>query len=291
MSGQFNFNTIIEFMFNSRGGRNCISRGPARNDYQGNVWSNYGNMMTSPYSYNEFGGYNNFGNMMQPPCAYNQYEGCDNNNGFGKFLGYLGIGLLGYGIGNSKGDSLGDKISNFINRLLGKSEEPKTQTIGEKFDDWSQQKNITGSFDFTSKYKDGSKTLDNYKEDATSFAKDYIKLYDTNGDGKIDYEEFKAKEIADAKKAGTELDPTNSDVIASTMNGFKLLDQNGDKMIDEKEETAAIAAMDKGPDENVTGNITAQKFSSYGALLGDESKKNEMQTKLKNAYEFLYGKK
>lgn len=149
MSGRFgNLGGFIEIMFNSRGNSYIPGGGCCCNNSFGNIWGgNFGGMMPFANTYNPFGfnnfGYSNFGSMFMPQFggsqfggygefnnygsefgAYAQFGGSDygcqrNNNGFGKLLGYLGVGLLGYGVGQSEGKTFGDKFSNFINTLLG----------------------------------------------------------------------------------------------------------------------------------------------------------------------------
>lgn len=159
MSGDFgNLSGFIEIMFNSRKGNSYMPGGGCCNNSFGNIWGgNYGTMMPFANTYNPFGlnnfEYSNFGSMYMPQfggcnpyggsqfggygefnnCgsqfgAYAQFGGSDygcerNNNGFGKLLGYLGVGLLGYGIGQSEGNTLGDKVSNFFNKLFGNKTE------------------------------------------------------------------------------------------------------------------------------------------------------------------------
>lgn len=154
MSGRFgSLGGIIEIMFNSRRGNSCMPGGGCCNNnfgnYFGNIWgSNCGAMMPfantynpfgfnnmdsmfmpqlggyNPYCGSQFGGYGEFDNSGSQFGAYAQFGGSDygchhENNGFGKLLGLLGVGLLGYGVGHSEGKTFGDKFNNFINTLLG----------------------------------------------------------------------------------------------------------------------------------------------------------------------------
>lgn len=152
MSGQFgSLGGIIEIMFNSRRGNSYMPGGGCCNNNFGfgNIWGgNCGAMMPFANTYNPFG-FNNMGSMFMPQLggynpycgsqfggygefdnsgsqfgAYAQFGGSDygchhENNGFGKLLGLLGVGLLGYGVGHSEGKTFGDKFSNFINTLFG----------------------------------------------------------------------------------------------------------------------------------------------------------------------------
>lgn len=134
MSGFFNnLSGFLGIRFNS-GGDGIYQPGGCycNNNFFGNIWGgSYGTMMPFGNTYNPFG-FNNFGSMFMPnyginQCggynqfggygefnnygsqfgAYGQFSGSDcgcnqNNNGFGRFLGYLGVGLLGYVLGKQK---------------------------------------------------------------------------------------------------------------------------------------------------------------------------------------------
>lgn len=180
---------------------------------------------------------------------------------------------------------------------------PAVETIGTKFDDWTM-KIAKGekpeAFDFVGSdfLKDitenkGQNAGTIYKNGALNFAKSYINLYDKmgiNNDGKIDFNEFKAKEIADAKKAYPDMDIPYDEEVSKK--GFTLIDQNDDGFIDEQEEAAAIAVIDKNPKtrEN-NGKISIDEFVDTSKALANDSLKETMQAGLKEAYAMFFGKK
>lgn len=190
MSGRFgNLGGFIEIMFNSRGGNSYMPGGGCCNNNFGNIWggncgtmmpfantynpfcfnnlgySNFGSIYMptlggcNPYGGSQFGGYGEFNNYGSEFGAYAQFGGSDygygrSNNGFGKLLGYLGVGFLGYGVGQSEGQTFGDKFSNFINTLLGNKakkdsadktieQEPKINLDGDKNKDANADVNTT----------------------------------------------------------------------------------------------------------------------------------------------------
>ena len=80
------------------------------------------------YEMEDRGIFANYGRMM-PPSPYGGQFGRPPLFGrnFGLLLAGGGIGALAYGIGNSQGNTFGEKIRNIFSRLFGNAPAPEAQ--------------------------------------------------------------------------------------------------------------------------------------------------------------------
>jgi len=187
---------------------------------------------------------------------------------------------------------------------------PATPSKAEKLDNWmitNAQKASKGEAvkDFELVGPEFANDINNnggknaqkiYNGQVGAVAKDYIGLYDKFGkkDGVVDFNEYKAKEKADYKKAfpnGT-MNFNDPAYQAIEKKSFDNIDLNHNGVIDPDEMTTVLGDFDKNHDPkgtagsgNINGNIRMKDYMAASALLPEDGAKAE----LKEMHKLLFG--
>ena len=171
------------------------------------------------------------------------------------------------------------------------------QSKAQQFEDWTVNVDL-GEADPEENFKmvrDGKVRPKEYKEDVKQLASEYISMYDTDGDGKISYEEFEnynVQELYDnvfsvSKK---ELKALKKDLkrIYKRLNVDNKKDSKDN--LDVREIMNYFYTMDANNDDvTVDGTITQDEYQDTTAMLADKSSigKNfakAMKTSFKNIF-------
>lgn len=174
---------------------------------------------------------------------------------------------------------------------------------GAKFDAWTQNNvskfaNGEAVEDFAFVGDDYAKALQSgdekgaaeiYKKGIMKLSQDTLKLQDTNGDGKVSYEEFKAKELADYNKTFPGAQAVPATLEETTIKAFNNMNLDGSKDGLDVNEIASTYALydnniDLQPGES-NGKISMKDFSYYSRNLSKEAIKDELQKR----HTFLFG--
>ena len=208
----------------------------------------------------------------------------------------------------SKGDSQAESFDNWVQKNTQK-EQAHLQEYKEilkkdpnaKYTDSEALKeefkfNEAEAYNKAIKSKNTAEIEKIYKESIVKVSADYVKLYDTNKDGVIDFEEYKAKEIADYQKLHPEekIDPSNPTYTEALKVSFDNLNQDGDKGISPKEEAALFDRYARNSDTGVRSTkIRMYDQKGMSALVGnpDSDKQKSAKAVLKSSYELLFGTK
>lgn len=169
---------------------------------------------------------------------------------------------MGLGINNtanahlSKGKAFNQWTIN-VSRNIGLNNEPKDFIVSDK----------TDSNEFVGDFVD--------------LTRSYIKEYDTDGDGAISFDEFKAKEAEIAKDNYAETPDEETLKLAFDRLNIEKEGEYGDKL-SEKEVFSYFMGMDRLQEGD--GKITKEEFSMMALSLADKSDKDNAPGKMVTEY-------
>lgn len=142
----------------------------------------------------------------------------------------------------------------------------------------------------TEKKEKGNKTA--YVDRLMTLSKSYLDISDTDKSGDLSKDEFREKEIADAKKLYTEEELSQVNLETPANVAFSTLDLNEDGKISAEEKAAAFAYLDQDAKTGkLDGTITNKDFSDFSLQIAKESRSSEIKGRIQSAYDFLFGKK
>jgi len=174
------------------------------------------------------------------------------------------------------------------------------QNKAEGYEKWNLGIRMSPTTDFGSYKvnKDGNTDPNAYNAELSQMARDYIKLYDLNGDGKISVMEFMGYEYSQGKTHGLS-DKEIMSQMGGVMNTFVKLDINdsGDsqKALDEREITNFFFTMDSldstlKNNKNPLGNITQDEYMTMITELAKQPSQNDIAFLLRDHYQRLFGR-
>lgn len=174
----------------------------------------------------------------------------------------------------------------------------------ENYNNWTDDIGMNpnqAAYQFKIKSDDTKKKAD-YMKDLESIAQDYIKMYDTDEDGKITFDEFWEKELANAEEKLDEIDKDDKKALKKQMktvfNRLNVTNARESKNVLTKAEIMNMFMTIDGTNsnENADGYITKNEFMIASYMLADSSKDensdgNLYSKRLKQTYKrFFHGK-
>lgn len=154
---------------------------------------------------------------------------------------------------------------------------------GQSFNNWSID--VSKNIGLNNEPKDfivsDKKDTNEFLGDFVDLTRSYIKEYDTDGDGVISFDEFKAKETQIAKdNYANEPDEETLKLAFDRLNVEKD-DEYGDKL-SEKEVFSYFMGLDRL--QNGDGKITKEEYSMMSLSLADKSDKDNAPGKMVTEY-------
>lgn len=162
------------------------------------------------------------------------------------------------------GLSVEQRVINYANGL--KYNKVTDSFINAKLND------TTSSEVYNIKLGEGNDTAEKVKSGFIQLAQEQIELYDNEKqDGKISFNEYLAKELADVNISAEDLTTNEFNAVYASVNtAFKALDANHDTFLD-KEEMASFtwvqSTIDNSEKEKFANNITYQEWDSSDEIL------------------------
>lgn len=240
---------------------------------------------------NFYGQQNIFGgcccnSMMYDPLGIANYSGC--NDWFSNYNAQMGIemaGQKGYADGVALRAQIEAAKTNATSQQSGTTPLPKTnwqaadaissdqdKTAGQKLDQATSQilKEKKGSVTIA-KGIDGEDREAKYQEQISELGKSYGASMDTNGDGYVSLEEYKAAE--------------NNHENAET--AFKKMDMNGDGKLDWKELAATLRTLDINTSKKRDGKISYDDLNRWQQSM-QAPNSNTFDTAVRKSYQNLF---
>ena len=232
-----------------------------------------------------FGGCCN-NSMMYDPLGIANYSGC--NDWFSNYNAQMGIemaGQKGYADGVALRAQIEAAKTNATSQQSGTTPLPKTnwqvadaissnqdKTAGQKLDQATSQilKDKKGSVTIA-KGIDGEDGEAKYQEQISELGKSYGASMDTNGDGYVSLEEYKAAE--------------NNHENAET--AFKKMDMNGDGKLDWKELAATLRTLDINTSKKRDGKISYDDLNRWQQSM-QAPNSNTFDTAVRKSYQNLF---
>lgn len=240
---------------------------------------------------NFYGQQNIFGgcccnSMMYDPLGIANYSGC--NDWFSNYNAQMGIQMAqqkGYADGVALRAQIAAAKTNATSQQSGTTPLPKTnwqaadaissdqdKTAGQKLEQATSQilKDKKGSVTIA-KGIDGEDGEAKYQEQISELGKSYGASMDTNGDGYVSLEEYKAAE--------------NNHENAET--AFKKMDMNGDGKLDWKELAATLRTLDINTSKKRDGKISYDDLNRWQQSM-QAPNSNTFDTAVRKSYQNLF---